>query len=314
MVKYLLSIVVPAYNESENLVQTCDDIISAIPINYTYEIVVIDDGSTDSTVEIMHKINSKNKKIKLIALSRNFGKEIATTAGINSTKGDVTLILDADGQHPPELIPEFLAKWEAGSKVVIGVRESNVKEGFIKKYGSKIFYVLLNKIAGVKMVPSSTDFRLIDKEVSEAFKTMKESNRITRGLIDWLGYSPVYLTFHAKERIHGEAGYSTKKLIKLALNSVVSLSLLPLYISSYTGIFISTLSAIIGAVVLIENYILSDPLGWDITGSASLGILIVFLVGVLLMSQGLIALYISRIYEESRGRPLYAINKSRSLL
>ena len=314
MVKYLLSIVVPAYNESENLVQTCDDIISAIPINYTYEIVVIDDGSTDSTVEIMHKINSKNKKIKLIALSRNFGKEIATTAGINSTKGDVTLILDADGQHPPELIPEFLAKWEAGSKVVIGVRESNVKEGFIKKYGSKIFYVLLNKIAGVKMVPSSTDFRLIDKEVSEAFKTMKESNRITRGLIDWLGYSPVYLTFHAKERIHGEAGYSTKKLIKLALNSVVSLSLLPLYISSYTGIFISTLSAIIGTVVLIENYILSDPLGWDITGSASLGILIVFLVGVLLMSQGLIALYISRIYEESRGRPLYAINKSRSLL
>jgi dolichol-phosphate mannosyltransferase len=314
MVKYLLSIVVPAYNESENLVQTCDDIISAIPINYTYEIVVIDDGSTDSTVEIMHKINSKNKKIKLIALSRNFGKEIATTAGINSTKGDVTLILDADGQHPPELIPEFLAKWEAGSKVVIGVRESNVKEGFVKKYGSKIFYVLLNKIAGVKMVPSSTDFRLIDKEVSEAFKTMKESNRITRGLIDWLGYSPVYLTFHAKERIHGEAGYSTKKLIKLALNSVVSLSLLPLYISSYTGIFISTLSAIIGTVVLIENYILSDPLGWDITGSASLGILIVFLVGVLLMSQGLIALYISRIYEESRGRPLYAINKSRSLL
>ena len=314
MAKYLLSVVVPAYNESKNLVQTCDDIISAIPINYAYEIVVIDDGSTDSTVEIIHKINSKNDKIKLIALSRNFGKEIATTAGINSAKGDVTLILDADGQHPPELIPEFLAKWEDGSKVVIGVRESNVKEGFIKKYGSKIFYVLLNKIAGVNMVPSSTDFRLIDKEVSEAFKTMKESNRITRGLIDWLGYSPVYLPFHAKERIHGEAGYSTKKLIKLALNSVISLSLLPLYISSYTGIFISTLSAIIGTMVLIENYILSDPLGWDITGSASLGILIVFLVGVLLMSQGLIALYISRIYEESRGRPLYAINKSRSLL
>ncbi len=314
MSKHLLSIVVPAYNESANLAQTCSDIIKAVPDNYNYEIVVVDDGSTDTTIETVSALHATNSKIKLVVLSRNFGKEVATTAGLKTARGDATIILDADGQHPPELIPKFLAKWETGSKVVIGVRQSNTKEGVVKKYGSKMFYVMLNKFAGVNMVPSSTDFRLIDKEVREVFETMKESNRITRGLIDWLGYSPDYLPFHAKARLHGEAGYSTRKLIKLALNSVVSLSLLPLYISSYMGIFISALSSITGIVVLIENYILEDPLGWKITGSASLGILIVFLVGILLMSQGLIALYISRIYEESRGRPLYAVNKSRSLL
>jgi dolichol-phosphate mannosyltransferase len=312
--KLKLSYVIPAHNEQESINNICDEVVLNSPDQYKYEIIVVDDGSSDQTANFVKILHKKNPNIKLLALSRNFGKELATTAGIEHASGNAIIILDADGQHPPEYVPEFVKLWNDGAQIVVGVRKSNTNEGFVKRVGSKFFYFVLNKFAGVKMIPASTDFRLIDREVRDMFVEMRETSRITRGLIDWLGFDVKHVNFHAKARHSGEASYSTKKLVKLALNSVVSLSLLPLYISGYAGIIITGLSFTAGVVIIIQDYVLGDPLNWNITGSASLGILILFLVGIILISQGLLALYVSRIYEETRGRPLYVVNKSKSRL
>lgn len=310
----LISIVIPAYNEELNINQTYEGVSEALPKNYLYEIIFVNDGSNDGTAEIIRKINKNDSNVKLVNLSRNFGKELATTAGINLAQGEATIIIDADGQHPPELIPDFISGWEGGAQVVVGVRSADAHESFIKKWGSKIFYRILSQIIKIRMVPASTDFRLIDREVREAFCRLDEVNRITRGLIDWLGFEVSYLEFQAKQRVHGTAAYSTKKLINLAVNTFVSLSFVPLYLSGYIGVAMTSLSLIGGLFIFIEAVLLSDPLGLNITSSGMLGLLTVFLVGLVLTSQGLTALYISRIYEEAKRRPLYVINKAKSIL
>ncbi len=310
----LLSIVIPAYNESANIKNTYSAIRQFIPNEYDYEIIIVNDGSRDNTAEVVRGLNAKDKQVKLLYFARNFGKEVATTAGLNYAQGDITIVIDADGQHPPELIPEFIQLWMEGAQVVVGVRTSNVQEGFIKKWGSKLFYKLLSRLSRVKMVPASTDFRLIDKEVREAFSKLEETNRITRGLIDWLGYDVKYLKFRANARLHGEAAYSIRKLVSLALNSFISLSFMPLYLSGYIGLLMTGLSFVIGLFIFVESVLLPDPLGLDITGSGVLGLLTVFLIGLVLIGQGLTALYTSRIYEEVKRRPLYVINKAQSIL
>jgi glycosyltransferase involved in cell wall biosynthesis len=156
-------------------------------------------------------IAQRNPKVKIVNLSRNFGKEIATTAGIHHALGDATIIMDGDGQHPPAILPEFIKKWKAGAQVVIGVRDSNQKEGLIKKWGSKIFYRLFNSTSGTEIVPRSTDYRLIDKTVRFEFLRFTERHRISRGLIDWLGFRREYINFHAPERLAGQASYRTRK-------------------------------------------------------------------------------------------------------
>jgi glycosyltransferase involved in cell wall biosynthesis len=314
MTKKLVSIVIPAFNEVENVDFIHSELIRSLPKLYNYEFLFVDDGSTDSTSEKVHKLHEKHLNVRLIRFSRNFGKELATTAGIETAKGDAIITIDADGQHPTELIQDFLGLWENGNKVVVGVRKTNSDEGLIKKYGSSLFYRLFNLLARVDLIPGSTDFRLIDKEVQEVFCKLKETNRITRGLIDWMGYRRDYVYFHAKPRIHGEAGYSTKKLFELAANSFVTLSFVPLYLFGYIGLFITAISFALGIFVLIEEYVMADPLKLNITGAASLGILLSFLTGTILISQWLTSQYISRIYQETKRRPLFIIDKSESIL
>jgi dolichol-phosphate mannosyltransferase len=211
------------------------------------------------------------------------------------------------------LIPEFLSRWQEGAQVVVGIRGSNEKEGFIKKYGSKLFYRLFNSASGAKIVPRSTDFRLLDRLVADEFITCSERNRITRGLIDWLGFDRSYVEFSSPARIAGTASYSTSQLIKLALDSFVSLSLRPLKILSTLGISITALAFLVGAGVFIEQIVLSDPLKFNFTGSAMLGILITFLVGLVITSQGVIATYLAHIYTQTQSRPLFVVNKKGSL-
>jgi dolichol-phosphate mannosyltransferase len=254
-----------------------------------------------------------HSNIIVVNLSKNFGKEIATTAGIYYARSKATLIMDGDGQHPPALINEFINKWKAGAQVIIGVRESNTNEGFIKKYGSKIFYRILNSISDAKIIPSSTDFRLIDESVRQEFIRFTERNRITRGLIDWLGFKRDYVYFIAPERIAGEASYKTSKLIKLAMNSFISLSLKPLFISGYIGMILVPLSLIAGIFIFVEQILLGDPMDLNITGSAMLGILIIFLVGLLLISQWFMAIYLSHVHAQTQGRPLFIIDKANSI-
>lgn len=307
----IISIVIPVFNEAEGISIFHDSVLNSIKkLNYKFEIIYINDGSTDKSLEILHKIAETDRSVKVINFSRNFGKEMATTAGMHESSGDAVIIIDADGQHPVELIPDFISKWESGVDVVIGVRESNQKEGFIKKGGSILFYSLLKQLGVKDVTPGSTDFRIIDKVVVDEFKTLTEHNRITRALIDWLGYDRDIIYFSAKAREYGSASYSVKKLTGLAFNGFVSLSFTPLYLAGYVGAFITTLSLIASVFIVIEKYILGDPLGLNVSGTALLALLLIFLVGIILVFQGLISIYLARIYTETQNRPLYIVRKS----
>lgn len=313
MTKSLISIVVPAYNESEGIKSFHNNLLIPSIEGLNCEIIYVNDGSGDSTIEKINELAESDKRIRLIDLSRNFGKELALTAGISLAKGEAIITLDSDGQHPPKEIPNFIDEWKSGAQVVIGVRKSQNHEGFIKRQGSKIFYYIFNKLSGTKLVPRSTDYRLIDSLVREEFIKMAEPNRITRGLIDWLGFKKTYVYFNSPERTMGESTYKTSALIKLALNSFTSLSLRPLFIFGYLGAFLLVLSVSLGMFVLIEYFIMGDPMNLNITGSAILSIFILFLVSLLLISQSLVSVYIARIHEQTQSRPLFIVNKKTSV-
>lgn len=302
------------FNEAKGLDGLHKDLTQMLQktVQQKYEIIYCDDGSYDGTNELIKRWCNKNPKVKLVTLARNFGKEIAVSAGLAAAKGQAVITLDADGQHPVSLVPEFIKRWQAGGKVIIGLRASNQKEGLIKKYGSRLFYGPYNKLMNLRLVPGATDFRLIDASVLRDFLRMTERNRITRGMIDWLGYEQEHIKFSANPRRHGHAGYSFKKLFKLAIDSMISLSISPLYIAMYLGIFILPISAVIGACLLV-NELAGDPLGWNASGSAYLMVLLLFLVGVILVSQGIIGLYLSQIHTETQNRPLYVIDQERSV-
>jgi glycosyltransferase involved in cell wall biosynthesis len=311
--KQLISIVVPLYNESANLTILHDSlraVLADLP-DYEFEIVYVNDGSQDDSLSMLQAIAKHNDAIRIISLSRNFGKEVATTAGIHAAKGNAIITLDADGQHPVELISQFIERWQAGSKVVIGVRTSNQGEGFTKRYGSKIFYRVMNRLSGTHLVPGSSDFRLIDRVVQQEFMRMTERNRITRGLVDWLGYQRDYIDYVANPRVNGDAGYSFQRLVKLFIDSIISLSISPLYIAAYLGAFVLPVSVLL-AVFMVVDKLFGDPFNLHLTGGAFVIVLMLFLIGVLLLSQGIIGLYLSHIHSETQNRPLYVIDQHNS--
>ena len=310
-----LSVIIPSYNEEASLPAFWPSLIKGIEeaVSSSYEVILVNDGSTDNTLDIIRKLAKKNGRVRCLSLSRNFGKEIATTAGMFQAKGEAVLIIDADGQHPPELIKEFVKQWQDGYDVVVGVRKSNKREGLIKRYGSKLFYRIFNKTSDMVLLPGATDFRLIDSSVRNEFQEFTERNRITRGIIDWMGFRRTTIPFHANERIGGKATYKFSKLLGLALNSFVSLSVAPLYAISYVGLAITMGAFLIGVFVIIEQLILSDPLHLHITGTAMLVILTLFLVGIILVAQGLLAIYLSHIHSQTQNRPLFIIDRKNSI-
>jgi dolichol-phosphate mannosyltransferase len=274
----------------------------------------VNDGSTDKTLKILTALVDKHKNLKLISLSRNFGKEMALTAGIRHASGDAIITIDADGQQPPELIPEFVKKWKAGAEVVTGVRTKYQKHGLVARAGSKLFYKLLHALCVKQVVPGSTDFRLISKNVQEAFSAFTERNRITRGLIDWMGFKQDFVYYKYQNRIAGKPSFNLRKLVKLAVDSFVSLSTTPLVIFGWIGGFITVASGLIGLFIIIQQGVLGDPLGLKWSSATALGIFISFLVGLVLISQAITAIYISHIHAETKNRPPYIIDKRNSKL
>lgn len=315
MSKKLISIVTPVYNEAENLPLFYDAVSKiAKDGNFTFEVIFVDDGSSDDSISVIESLKTnKQSTVRLIELSRNFGKEIATTAGIEIAKGDAVIILDSDLQHPIDVIPDFIAEWERGTEVVIGVRTTHAHYNKIKKLGSELYYKLMNMMSETKIVPHSTDFRLLDRAVVDAFSTFTERQRITRGLIDWLGFKRGFVYFEANERLHGQPSYTLMKLTKLALNSFTSHSLFPLRFAGYLGAAFMFIFGILGVLVYIEMYILHDPMGLAISGSAMLAIVLLFAVGIILFCLGLIALYIANIHGEVINRPLYVVRRNKDL-
>ena len=310
----ILSIVVPLYNESA-AVTPFHDSLSAVMESlkgYDYEIIYCNDGSIDDSATRLKVIASKDHHVRVIALSRNFGKEIATTAGIHIARGDAILTIDGDGQHPVQMIPDFVARWEQGHRVVVGFRQGVKQDSFFKRLASRGFYGVFNRMTGTKLVAGATDFRLIDRVVQQEFARMTEHSRITRGLIDWLGYDRAYVKYTENPREVGDASYSFKKLFGLAIDSMVSLSVSPLYITAYIGAIVLPIAALLG-VVMVGNAAIGDPLGLHATGGAYLMVLVLFLIGILLMSQGIIGLYLSHIHTETQDRPLFIVDEAASI-
>ena len=305
--KKTLSIIIPLYNEEGNIAPFLAELthIEEALAAYDLEIIFVNDGSIDASASRIALAATHDPRIRYIEFSRNFGKEAATTAGLNYAKGDAALLIDADLQHPIELIPDFTKHWEEGYEVVIGVRNRSKSEGIIRKFGSFIFYRILNLISDTNIVPKGTDFRLIDRKVIDEFNKLSEHNRMTRGLIDWLGFKRSYIYFDANEREQGVPTYRLGNLIRLALTGFISHSMLPLRLAGYIGLIITLLSGLLGAIELADRFVLHS--GLNFSGPAILATIILFLVGIVLISLGLLAFYIENIFRESRGRPLYVV-------
>ena len=309
-----ISIIIPAYNEEKNIpliYSELQKVFKNLQDKYIFDVLFVNDGSTDKTLYEIEKLADLNSQVKYIDFSRNFGKEVATTAALNNCQGDACIMLDADLQHPIELIPEFINKWEQGFEVVVGIRNKNKSTGFMKKIGSNIFYKIINKISEVKIVPNATDFRLLDRVVIDEFNRFTETNRMARALIDWLGFKREYIYFEANKRVNGNASYSFWKLFKLALNSFISLSLVPLKLAGNLGFVITLVSGIAGLYILLGKYFFHWHLASTFSDSENLAILILFLVGIMLISIGLMALYVANIHSEVINRPMYVIRKKR---
>ena len=310
MSKKKISIIVPVYNEAEGLEhfhETLSLVLKELP-NYQWEIVYVNDGSMDNSEGVIEKICSKSPQAVGILLSRNFGKEIALTAGIDTVNGDAAVFMDADLQHPPEVLPELVKKWEEGNYVVATVRDSTEKKGLIRHFGSKLFYFFMSKISDVEIIPNTTDYKLIDQKVIQALKKFTERNRMFRGLIDWMGFETGFVHFKAAERYAGEVSYSFKQLSRLAMNSFTSFSLFPLRVTGYLGVMIFSVSFILIIAMFIVRLLGNTAF------FSTISYVIVFntmIAGISLMALGMIALYIGRIYDEVINRPLYVIKDIR---
>lgn len=308
-----ISVVIPVYNEATNIgwfYGKLQEQFLKLP-DYSFEVIFVDDGSDDKSVGIIKQLADK-QGVRFLQFSRNFGKEAATSAGLAAAQGDAAIMIDVDGQHPAELIPILLDEWQSGSEVVIGVRESNSKEGAVKHYGSRLFYLMLGAVVGAKTIAGATDFRLIDRKVIDEFNKLTEHSRMTRGLIDWLGFKRALVPFNSPARHSGTATYTYSKLLRLALHGFVSQTTKPLQIAGLLGFFVTVISLLTGVFLLSEQYLLHDPLRLNVTGTAILALFTSFLVGLVLICQWLLALYVESIHNETQNRPLYIIsNKSK---
>ncbi|MDD2487614.1 MAG: glycosyltransferase family 2 protein [Candidatus Gracilibacteria bacterium] len=306
--KKLISIVLPAYREEKNvpfIYKELQNVIKTISDRYDYEIIYVNDGSPDNTWLEISKLCAADSHVKGVNLSRNFGKEIALTAGVEKSNGDAVITIDVDGQHPVKYIPDFIEKWEQGFDIVYNVRPKIKGASMIKKVSSWLFYKLFNAISEVRIESGTTDYRLIDKKVVKIFLSFTEKNRLYRGIVDMIGLNKCPLVFDALPNPEGRRpSYNYIKLYHLAINSLTSFSVFPLKLVGYMGLLITIFSSLLFIIMLF------DKIGIVHLGFTNLAIVVVIntiLIGVVLMSLGLMALYIARIHEEVIGRPLYIV-------
>ena len=300
-----ISILVPCYNEEavlEKFYDRTSSIINNIS-NYNFQFVFVNDGSKDRTIEIMRSLRKQDARVNYVDLSRNFGKEIAMIAGIDYLTGDAAIIMDADLQDPPEMIPEMIYWWEQGYQDVCAKRRSRAGESFLKKWSSHTFYRILQKVSNIPIQPDVGDFRLLDKQCLNALRLMRESQRYTKGLFSWIGFEKKEILFDRDARAAGTTKWNYWKLTNLAIEGLTSFTIAPLRIASLLGCILSFLAIIYMTVIIIKTLVY----GGDVAGYPSLISVILFIGGVQLLFLGIMGEYLGRIFNESKFRPLYFV-------
>lgn len=302
----MISIIIPVYNEEKTLYKLYSRLSHIInKCEENFEIIFINDGSEDSSLKILENINQQDKRYKVIDLSRNFGHQVAITAGIKYATGDAIILMDADLQDPPEVINELIKEWKKGFDVVYAVRKTRKGEKVFKLFTASLFYKLLNKLSPIDIPKNTGDFRLISRRVANQLNKINERSRFIRGLCSWIGYKQTKIYYVRDKRYAGKTKYTLMKMIRFAFDGLTSFSHIPLQIATYLGFLVSFSSFVYILFIFYSKYILKNTVpGWS-----SLMVAILFLGGVQLMSIGLIGEYIGRIFEEVKKRPLYVINK-----
>jgi glycosyltransferase involved in cell wall biosynthesis len=303
----LLSVVIPCVNEEEVLRETNRRLVAVLEgISLNFEIVYVDDGSADSTPELLRELQAHDSRIRVVRFSRNFGHQIAITAGLEHASGDAVAIIDADLQDPPEVILDFVAKWLDGYDVVYGVRTERDGETAFKLWTAKLFYRFIRRLSDTRIPLDTGDFRLMDRRVVDALLSMPERDRFVRGMVSWLGFSQAAVEYRRAPRLAGVTKFSFFKMVRFALDGIFSFSILPLRLATWTGFAASGL-AILGIVIVLLDRFLGVPglvKGWSSAMIAGL-----FIGGVQLICLGIIGEYVGRIYGESKRRPLYIVQE-----
>lgn len=299
-----LSCVIPCLNEAPNLEVLLPALVAALePLAGTFEVIVIDDGSTDATPELMQRWASQDPRIVYLQLSRNFGKEAALTAGLQASRGQAVVCMDADLQHPPALIAQMLERWHDGVDMVYAVRASRHDESFFKRWGTRLFYRLMRVSGGMNLPEDAGDFRLMDRRVVDALLQMPERNRFMKGLFAWVGFRTEPIRYLPTERLHGQSSFRALKLLRFAIDGLTAFTTWPLRMLSVSGIGLSLVSFAYGLFVVVKHLFYGDPVqGWT-----TLIAVVLFFAGVQLISVGVLGEYIARIFDEVKRRPVYLV-------
>lgn len=303
----LISILIPAYNEEpviEKLMERLESLADSIQ-DYRFEFLFVNDGSKDKTLEIIRSHAETNSRVSYVNLSRNFGKETAMIAGLDHARGDAVVIIDADLQDPPELIPEMITFWQEGYDDVYAKRRSREGETWFKKSTSKAYYKTLQSITSIPIQEDTGDFRLLDRRVVEALRQLRESQRNTKAMFSWVGFKKKEILYDRSPRAAGETKWNYFKLIELAIDGITSFTTAPLRIATYAGIAVSLFAFLYLSIIVIRTLFF----GTDLAGYASMMTVVLFLGGVQLLSLGIIGEYIGRIFNEAKQRPLYLIEE-----
>jgi glycosyltransferase involved in cell wall biosynthesis len=302
----LLSVVVPAYNEEDVLVEFHRRLSAVLnDIEAQSEVVYINDGSKDSTLDIMRSLKEQDERVAILDLSRNFGKEIALTAGIDHTQGDAVVVIDADLQDPPELIAEMFEQWKEGYDTVYAKRIRRDGESVVKKTTSYLFYRLMQSIGRVQIPEDTGDFRILSRRAVDALKELREQHRFMKGLFTWIGFSQKAIPYERDPRYAGETKWNYWRLWNLAIEGITSFTTVPLSYATYTGFITAFFSMLYGFYMIIRTVIFGNP----VPGYPSLMVTVLFLGGIQLFAIGIVGEYLGRVFNETKGRPLYFVNE-----
>jgi glycosyltransferase involved in cell wall biosynthesis len=301
-----ISIVVPVFNEQENVKVFYQAVCKYMEITgYPFELIFVDDGSTDETAVILDKLAQQDTRVRALLLARNFGHQIALTCGLDFAKGDAVITMDGDMQHPPEMLPQLINKWEEGFEIVQTIRKNTEGVSWFKQFTSGMFYRIINKMSNIHITEGGSDFRLLDRAAVETLKNFKEKARFIRGIISDIGYRQAHIEFVAPERFAGKSKFSFKKMSNFALDGITAYSRVPLRLAFYLGLLTGLLSLLVTVDVLYIKVFTTEAVpGW-----ATIAASVLLLGGIQLVGLGIIGEYIGRIFEEVKQRPLYWVSK-----